>query len=162
MTAEAMATVRVQTKVRSRFLGELSNEPGSELFLPAGIPGFESEHSLLPVEIPAYRPLVFLQSTERPDVCFICLPVSSIDPDFSIVVGEDDRATLGLPAEGELVAGEDILCLALLLPLPGAVRTNLDAPIVINLRTYLCAQVVLTRCNGSRRLAADGRWEREC
>lgn len=148
--------------VISQFLGEIVREPGNELSLPGGLPGFEHIQTLLPVEIPVHRPLVFLQSTSCPDVCFVCLPVSSIVSNYQIRISEDDRAVLDLDPDRELVMGEDILCLALLAPLPGSVRTNLDAPIIINLRNYRCAQVLLAVTNGTRRLTDDGSWDLIC
>lgn len=148
--------------IMSRFLGEVTKDPASELFLPAGLPGFEDEHVLLPIEIPVHRPLVFLQSTRSPDVCFVCLPVSCITAEFQIHIPEDDRLGLALDLDKSLVTGEDILCLALLLPSAGSVKTNLDAPIVINLRNYRCAQVLLDSRNGTRRLTAEGSWQPVC
>ena len=149
--------------IQSKFLGEISCDPGSELYLPAGLPGFEDLRWLLPVEIPAHRPLVFLQSSRNPDVCLVCLPASSIEPGYRAEITEDDRALLELDSDRELIMGEDILCLALLLPAGDTVRTNLEAPIVINLRNYKCAQVISEGAPGfSRRLSADGRWETSC
>ena len=148
--------------ITSRFLGEVIKDPASELFLPTGLPGFEDEHILLPIEIPAHRPLVFLQSTRSPDVCLVCLPVSCITEKFEIHIAEDDRLGLGLDLDRSLVMGEDILCLALLLPAGESVRTNLDAPIVINLRNYRCGQILLDSRNGSRLLTAEGNWQPVC
>lgn len=159
------ASTREQTPGRmilSSCLGEISQDPGCELFLPTGLPGFETEHRLLPIEIPARRPLVFLQSVRSPDVCFVCLPVSCIVQTPLPEIPEDDRMGLDLDPGRELVMGEDLLCLALLLPCGDTVKANLDAPIVINLRNYRCAQIVLEPRHGSRRLTADGAWEPIC
>ena len=56
--------------------------PNSELLFPAGLPGFEAERGMLPVEIPAQKPLVYLQSLTNPEVCFVSLPVFIVDPGF--------------------------------------------------------------------------------
>jgi flagellar assembly factor FliW len=158
-----MTAVKVAPNhVKSQFLGDLSSEPGSELFLPNGIPGFEAERFLLPIEIPAHRPLVFLQSTLNPETCFVCLPASSIASQYEVTISEDDRAILELQHDRNLVMGEDILCLALLLPAAGTVRTNLDAPIVINLRNYRCAQIVTPLRLGSVQLTESGCWKAIC
>ncbi len=158
----AAAAQTARRIVASTFLGEIVPEASSELYFPSGLPGFETEHAMLPIEIPAYRPLVFLQSALRAEVCFVCLPVSSIDPGFQLAISEDDRLALELDPDRELIPGEDILCLALLIPVPGSVKANLDASVVINLRNYRCAQVVGALLNGIRRLSDDGRWERVC
>ena len=156
------ASPAVPRVVTSTFLGEITEDPASELFLPIGLPGFETEQSFLPIEIPAHRPLVFLQSRKSPDICFVCLPASSILPTFEVCICEDDRLLLELDPGRELIPGEDILCLALLTPSGGTVKTNLDAPIVINLQNYRCAQVLQQAKFGSRRLNSDGQWDVLC
>jgi flagellar assembly factor FliW len=146
----------------SSHLGEIEWEPECELFLPAGLPGFEAERRMLPLEIPAQRPLVFLQSLERPDVCFVLLPVRTIDPDYQLQLSEDDRLMLLLDADRKPEIGADVLCLSLLLPAEGTVQVNLDAPIVINLHNSRCTQALSAeRAAGYRRLV-DGGWERVC
>jgi hypothetical protein len=64
--------------VKTPHLGR--NLVGSRLgIVPAGgLPGFENERHMIPVEIPAHRPLVFLQSTRA----FRCL--------FRFIAGDDD------------------------------------------------------------------------
>lgn len=145
-------------QIKSAFLGDIPHDPASELRLPAGIPGFERERAMLPVEIPAHRPLVFLQSLTSPDVCLVCLPVSSIDPDFRFCLSEEDHVLLGLQPDVQPRLGEDIIFLALLGPEGSSVRTNLDAPIVIALRSYRCIQAVFPLLNGIRHLTDKG-WE---
>lgn len=156
------ASRTMRSVVHSTFLGDICEEPASELYLPAGLPGFETERSFLPIEIPAQRPLVFLQSTASADVCFVCLPISSIDKTCQPSVPEDERLILEFDSLRELIPGEDILSLALLTPDGVSVRTNLDAPIVINLRNYRCAQILQDTRFGVRRLNENGLWETPC
>jgi flagellar assembly factor FliW len=47
---------------------------------PNGLPGFEAEHRFLCIERPALRPVVFLQSIAKEELCFITLPARSVDP----------------------------------------------------------------------------------
>ncbi len=44
------------------------------------MPGFEEQRRMIPVEIPSQRPLVYLQSLESDEICFVALPVYVIDP----------------------------------------------------------------------------------
>ena len=149
--------------IRSRWLGEIEYDPNSELFFPAGLPGFEHEYALLPVEIPAQRPLVYLQSLSHPETCFAALPVFTIDSGFQLHLSEDERCTLDLPGGREPTIGTDVLCLGLLMSCDGEVRTNLNAPVVINLRNARGVQCVPDRENtGHFRLGKTGRWESEC
>jgi flagellar assembly factor FliW len=147
---------------RSSHLGEIDWEPECELFLPAGLPGFEAERRMMPLEIPAQRPLVFLQSLENPDVCFVSLPVRTIDPQYQLRLSEDDRAALLLDPARPPEIGADVLCLVLLLPGAGSVQVNLDAPIVVNLHNSRCIQAFSTERAAGYFKLGDDHWEPLC
>ena len=147
----------------SSWLGEIEWSPESEIFLPGGLPGFEQERRMIPVEIPAQRPLVFLQSLDHPATCFVALPAGTICPDYRLSLSEDDRQMLLLDSDREPVIGEDVLCLVLLLPSDQTVQANLNAPIVINLHNARCVQAISTDAPlRSYRLTAGNRWEAAC
>ncbi len=157
---ELAATCQV---IRSTHLGEIEWTPGCELYLPVGLPGFEEERRMIPVEVPAQRPLVFLQSLEVPDTCFVSLPVRTIDPGYTLRLSEEDRQGLNFDLETELAIGADVLCLALLVPFENTVEANLDAPIVINLHNQRCIQSLPSESVAGRfRLADGGVWESIC
>jgi len=170
MTAECelLAAPGGNAVVRSRWLGEIESDPRSELIFPAGIPGFENERRIIPVEIPSQRPLVYLQSVARPDICFAALPVFVIDPGFRLHLSEEECALLEWPESRDPVVGTDMLCLALLMSSGGAVRVNLNAPVVINLLNARGVQSIATdRATGyfrpgHFRLDPSGQWEPEC
>ena len=118
---------------------------------------------MLAVEVPAQRPLVYLQSVEKPEVCFVSLPVRIIRPDFQVALSEEDRATLHIADDSTVRIGEDILCLALLFPSNGALEANLGAPLVVNLHNLRCVQSQgVENEPGYYRLGRDGRWEPAC
>lgn len=149
--------------VCSRWLGDIEYIPGTELFFPGGLPGFETERRMLPVEIPSQRPLVYLQSMECPEICFASLPVFVIDSGFRLDLSEEERAALELPENADPSIGVDVLCLALLIPCGDAVRVNLNAPVVVNLHNARALQCVSARDKaGHFRLEQNGRWERQC
>jgi flagellar assembly factor FliW len=147
----------------SKHLGEIEWDRDSELVLPAGLPGFEDQRRMVAVEIPAQRPLVFLQSAEKPEVCFVSLPVRTIRPDYELALNEEDRTALEIGAESRPEIGADLLCLALLFPSSGGLEANLGAPVIINLHNLRCVQ-----SQGSEsapchfRLGGEGRWEQVC
>jgi flagellar assembly factor FliW len=147
----------------SPWLGEIEWNPGSELLFPCGLPGFETERRMIPVEIPAQRPLVYLQSLERDNICFLALPVFVIDPGFQLRLQDDERAALLLPGDREPVIGADVLCLGLLVPSEHTVKVNLNAPIVINLHNSMGVQCISGgEGAGCFRLEESGRWEAAC
>ena len=152
----------------SPYLGEIHWETGCELQFPGGLPGFEQYRRMVPVEIPSQRPLIYLQSAEKAGVCFLTLPVLAIHPGFDLRLSEDDLSLLELDRftlpDGEAPAlGTDVLCLALLFPSGPTVRTNLDAPIVINLHNCRGIQAVSAAAvSGSYRLSECGVWEAIC
>ena len=117
--------------IHSPWIGEIEWDEQCEIHFPHGLPGFENERRFLPVEIPAQRPLVYLQSVENHAVCFLCLPVLTIDPAFALELSEDDHAMLRLEDGLEPELGRDVLCLGLLAPLGRTVETDLRTPIVI-------------------------------
>ncbi len=155
--------MQAELTIDSPYLGTLSWEPRNELIFAAGLPGFERERRMLPVEIPAHRPLVYLQSLDRAEVCFLLLPVFTVEPHFELALADEERSFLLLDEVAAPVIGEDVLCLALLVPAGATVETNLDAVIVVNLGNCRCVQTVSS--GGAprlRRLSAAGRWEPVC
>ena len=150
------------TVIDSPWLGPIDWDPKCELRLPHGLPGFEQERRMLPVEIPAQRPLVFLQSLVQPDVCFVCMPVLVIDPAFALTFAEEERIILGIPQDDAPMIGRDVLCLGLLVPCGDTVQVNLAAPIVISLLNSVCLQVVAPGMPENRVLQPDGKWVPTC
>src|SRR5271165_6217224 len=105
----------------SRHFGPVEWDPASELLLPFGLPGFEDERRMVAVEIPAQRPLVFLQSAERAEICFVTLPILTVQPNYQLALSEEDRTALRIPDNTRPEIGADVLCLALLIPSNGGV-----------------------------------------
>lgn len=146
----------------SEHLGEVEWDPASELLLPGGLPGFEDERRMVAVEVPAQRPLVFLQSVDKPGICFVSLPVRTIQQDYEIVLSEDDRAALRIAHDASPEIGVDLLCLALLFPSGNGLEANLGAPVVVNLHNLRCVQSQTEADARHYRLGEEGRWEPVC
>ncbi|HWF09700.1 MAG TPA: flagellar assembly protein FliW [Bryobacteraceae bacterium] len=157
-----MTTTAAPT-ICSPWLGEIRLHPDCEIFFPAGLPGFEDERRIAPVEIPAQRPLVYLQSVESERVCFVALPVYVIDRGFRLEIPEEERALLLLPEGRDPIIGEDVLCVLLLMPSGDSVQVNLNSPVVINLHNKRGAQIVRPGAPpAGYRLSADNGWTRLC
>jgi flagellar assembly factor FliW len=110
---------------------------------PNGLPGFEAEHRFLCIERPALRPVVFLQSITRTDLCFITLPARSVDPGYELEVAVEERTVLGLAAFELPVWDQSLACLAIVcLPTEGNPTANLLGPVVLSRETHKGVQAV--------------------
>jgi flagellar assembly factor FliW len=165
----AVASVCDEPRViRSPWLGEVEWNSECELKFLLGLPGFEEERRMIPVEIPAQRPLVYLQSLAHADVCFVCMPVLVIQPDFELRLSEDERETLEMEADSVPTIGRNMLCLGLLVLAGNAVQVNLSTPVVINLDNGNGVQRVASQdagrsgSTGCFRLEPDGVWAPLC
>lgn len=117
---------------------------------PHGLPGFEAERLFLCIERPALRPVVFLQSIEHPELCFITLPARSVDPGYELAVPPEERTVLGLASSEEPVWDQSLACLAIVcLPSEGAPTANLLGPVVLSRETRKGVQAVRDDCRYS-------------
>ena len=149
--------------VDSRWLGVVKLDKECALLFPAGLPGFEELRLFIPVEIPAHRPIVYLQSSDDAEICFVALPVYVIDPEFKLRLSDEDRLLLQLPDGCDPIVGDDVLCLALLRRSGAAPEANPDAAVVINLHNRIGIQCVppADASQRFRRLGPDG-WATAC
>jgi flagellar assembly factor FliW len=145
----------------SKHFGSIEWDPASELLLPFGLPGFEDERRMIAVEVPAQRPLVYLQSVDQAGVCFVSLPVRAISPGYELNLNEEDRAALLIEEDMQPEIGTDVLCLGLLFPGESGVVSDLGAPVVINLHNLRCVQSHGAAARHYR-LGPEGRWEPLC
>lgn len=98
-----------------------------------GLPAFEHCRQFVLIERPETAPLIFLQSLDLADLCFLTLPAECIDPGYQ----------LHLPPEEMEAHGQDVLCLAILTtPASGEATANLMAPVVIHRHTRKARQVI--------------------
>jgi flagellar assembly factor FliW len=110
----------------------------STISFPRGLPGFEQCRQFVMLDAPGLAPLVHLQSLEIPGLCFLALPVRSIDGDYQTALTAEDCEVLGLDT-GE----RSTLDLAMLaVAADGRLTANLMAPIVIHLSNGHAVQAV--------------------
>jgi flagellar assembly factor FliW len=158
-----MTSPSVQTVIHSPWLGDIESDPQCELLFPSGLPGFEEQRRMLPVEIPAQRPLLYLQSLDSAEICFVALPVYVIDPKFQLRLSDEERSLLQLPEDRDPVIGADVLCVALLMRSSRTVQANLNAAVVINLHNRRGIQCVHPAgVSAGFRLSADSGWTALC
>src|SRR5579863_9896079 len=130
-------------QVETKYFGTMAYAEESIFEFPFGVPGFEEETRFVFIENPEYAPLVFLQSLSKPMLCFLALPIVSIDPEYCLTVSVEDRAALQLRLDHEPTPKDGILVLALVSLHDGFSATaNLMAPIVVNIQTRHAVQAI--------------------
>ena len=122
--------------------GTVEYEGNSTVEFPQGLPGFEERRRFVALTFPDSKPLVFLQSLEDRSLCFVTLPVLSIDQHYRLEVCEEDLARLGLAPEQQPRIGRDVACLAVLTLQESGPTANLLAPIVINIGNLKAVQSI--------------------
>jgi flagellar assembly factor FliW len=113
----------------------------SILTFPSGLLGFpESQHYVI-LDHDTAAPFKWLQSLDEPALAFVI-----IDPDLFLI---DYRVEVSAEAMAEVQCqGEDDLSTAVILTIPsddpGRITANLRGPLLMNPRTRLCKQLVLS------------------
>ena len=139
--------------METKNFGKISFEPESELEFPCGLPGFDSSRRFVAVRFAESDPLVYLQSLDNPDLCFITMPILSVDPCYKLKVSGQDLDQLGLPQARQPRIGEDVLCLTVLSIRESGPTANLLAPIVVNLHNRKAVQAVAPESDYSHQFA---------
>jgi flagellar assembly factor FliW len=128
--------------METKNFGRITFEAESELEFPGGLPGFDLRRRFVAIRFPESDPLIFLQSLEDPDLCFITMPILAVDPEYRLRVNAEDLALIGLPAAIQPRVGDDVLCLTVLSLRESGPTANLLAPVVVNLKTRKAVQAV--------------------
>ena len=129
--------------VETKHFGPIEYQEEAVFEFPAGIPGFEDQTRFLPIEQPANKPLVFLQSLLRPELCFLALPARVVDSEYRLAISAEDLRDLGLPEDCQPLMGEEVLCLTILTVRGDRPPTaNLLSPIVVNLKPRCAVQAI--------------------
>jgi flagellar assembly factor FliW len=131
------------TRLETKHLGELDYTEDCLLTFPSGLAGFERHRRFVFLTTPETVPLVSMQSLDDRELCFILLPILTIDPDYGLEMSPDDLEEIGLPLGRQPRIGEDAFCAALICAGSGAPPTaNLLAPVVVNLANRVGMQVI--------------------
>ena len=139
-------------KLSTVYFPELEYTNDAVFDFPGGIPGFEDQIAFLFVEQPATRPLVFMQSLLNPRLCFLAVPVLTVNPEYRLNLAPEDLPTLGFKPGDPLRIGTDIGCFVLLTVSEDAPPTvNMMSPIVVNLRSRKGIQAIPTTSEYSLR-----------
>ena len=126
-------------QLATRFFGALECSEESTITFPSGIPPFADQKFV--VISSEDTPVVFLQSATTPELCFLTVPMQTLDPEYRVQMERFDREALQLDVEPG--TAEQLTCLAILtIPERGSPTANLAAPVVINPTRNIGVQAV--------------------
>lgn len=124
----------------SRF-GEISVEPDQIITLTQPIIGFQEFRRFILLPGPEDAGVEWLQSIENGDLAFLIMDPRQVVPDYQVTLAKHELSELAISEPSELL----VYTLVVVPDDPRKVRTNLKAPIVINLKHRLGKQTVLDR-----------------
>lgn len=129
--------------VDTKYFGGLDYDEASVIQFANGLPGFDTEKRFLLMDEPSRRPLVFLQSLSRPELCFLTLPAQAIDSVYALRITDEELQILRNGGQGSTPGGPDVLCLAIVTVGENqAMTANLLAPVVVDLANRRGVQAV--------------------
>lgn len=123
-------------------LGRVEYGPEDIIHFPEGLPAFEDEHEFVHIAgHPDAEPLVFLQSTQTPELAFFAAPVRALDPNYVLRLEPEHCQAIGWDQERAPELGSEVLCVAIL-TLSQKPTANLLSPVVIHPGTRRGCQVI--------------------
>lgn len=119
--------------------GDIEIDPESVITFTQPIIGFLEYRRFVLLPGPPESKLTWLQSAEAPELAFLLMDPRQVVPDYKVKLTQHDLSELAATDVADLEIGT-------LLVVPAdrsKVRTNLKAPILINIKRRLAKQVVL-------------------
>ena len=126
--------------IRTTRFGEIEISEESILQMPDGMMGFQSSHSFILLEDQPNTPVKWLQAVDNESLAFVVINPMEFFPDYDIVLADDDVEFLGLenPTDAAIITTVTID------KNDGLATTNLLGPVVINSKTLIAKQIVLS------------------
>lgn len=121
--------------------GDLEIDPESIITFTQPIIGFLEYRRFVLLPGPPDSKLTWLQSTDAQELAFLLMDPRQVVPDYLVPLSQHDLTELAATSLDDLEVGT-----LLVVPAdPSKVRTNLKAPILINIKHRLAKQIVLDR-----------------
>lgn len=120
--------------------GEIEIDKDKIVHFPGGIPAFEEEKEFVVIlNEDKENPFHWLQSINNPDLSFIIINPFEVFKDYDILLSESTQKKLKIEKE------EDVIIYTIVVVPEDLTKmtTNLQGPIVINLKENLGKQVIL-------------------
>lgn len=126
---------------RSTRFGTCDVRPDAVLTFPSGILGFPDCRRYVILDHDTDAPFKWLQSLDEPGLAFVILDPAYFDPEYDVQVSPEAL----LEVDGK-DADELILSVLLTIPSndPTGITANLRGPLLMNLRTKFCKQLILS------------------
>ena len=121
--------------------GMIEIDPDSVITLTQPIIGFQESRRFVLLPGPTDSVVKWLQSTEQGELAFLIMDPRQVIPDYEAKVGKHDLAELAAGDVSEL----EVYTLVVVPQDQSQVRTNLKAPILLNIKQRLGKQTVLER-----------------
>lgn len=129
--------------LQTTHFGMIAVDESAVIEFPGGLPGFEDRRRFVPLQHGQAGELIFLQSLETPDLCFLALPVQVIRPEYELSVSPEDLEILGAPLDRQPTIGTDVAAISILTLQEGEAPTaNLRSPVVIHLGSRRAVQAI--------------------
>jgi len=130
--------------IQTTRFGEMKIDPEKIIHFPEGIIGFHEVKNFLLIG-KKERMVMWLQSVERPEIAFIVVNPYLFEPSYDPKLSKTDLQFLKV----EDVKDLNILCIVVVPKDPTQMTANLLGPLVVNTKTKLGRQVILTEGNYS-------------
>jgi len=108
------------------------------LAVPDGLLGFEQHTQFGVLDHAPGSPFRWLQSVHEPALAFVVIDPFAFFLDYDVLISDADAAQLGLESP------EDVEVMALVTFAPGDITANLVGPVVVNRKTRMARQLVLS------------------
>lgn len=142
-------------KCQSTRFGTLDVKDDTLLVFPSGILGFPEWTRYVLLDHDTDAPFKWLQCMEEPQLAFVVLDPAFFQSNYQIQISMDALIEIQKQDSDELSV---VTILTIPSHDPGAVTANLRGPLVMNHRTRLCKQLVLSEDRPTRYpLFADAR-----
>jgi flagellar assembly factor FliW len=129
------------TQCRSSRFGTLEIDDDSILTFPSGLLGFPESRRYVILDHDTEAPFKWLQSLDEPALAFVIIDPDLLLADYHIQVPDDALAEVQGNEESDLATA---VILTIPSEDPGRMTANLRGPLLMNQRTKLCKQLVLS------------------
>lgn len=125
--------------VKTKTMGVVSIEESQIITFPNGLYGFEEFHKFAVIEA-EYQPFYWLQSLDESGLAFIIVDPFLIVNDYELDIDDRTLSEIGIDSPADV-----ILFAIITVPADGgAVTANLQGPVVINRKSNVALQVILS------------------
>ncbi|MDI6785648.1 MAG: flagellar assembly protein FliW [bacterium] len=127
-------------KLKSKPFGEIEIENPVIIEIKDGIIGFEAKKKYVLLDSKEEGIFKWMQSIDDQELAFIVISPEVFHPNYKLEASEEDLRSIGLESSEEVV----YLAIVVVPEDPSKMSANLQAPIVINPKTFLAKQIIST------------------